>query len=180
MKNYILIAVSCFVLCSCVSIQPIQLMHTYQETPYSFTVQKSTDEVWSKIIDVFSEKGFTINTIDKSSGLIITTDYSFAGSIAYELPSGLISDSTAFVVASTEGLDFSSENRIVPNIVNGNFNVRIKQEGQGTKVAVNITNLRAKSSAYLNTIKQNTEFQAKSTGVFERKLEELIKEKGSN
>lgn len=175
MKNYILIAVVALILSSCASIQPIQLMHTYQETPYSFTIQKSVDEVWSKIIDVFSEKGFTISTIDKSSGLIISSDYSFKGSICYELPSGLISDSTAFVVVSTEALDFSSENKIVPDIVNGNFNVRIKQDGQLTKVFVNITNLSARSSAYINTIKQNTQFQVKSTGVFERKLEELIK-----
>ncbi len=180
MKKYFLILLSIAIFSSCASVQHIQLMHTYQETPYTFTIQKSVDEVWSKIIDVFSEKGFTISTIDKSSGLIITSDYSFNGSIGYELRSGFISDSTAFVVVSTEGLTIDGESKIIPDLVNGNFNVRIKQEGTGTKVAVNITNLRAKSSMYFNTTKQNTEFQAKSTGVFERKLEQLIKEKGSH
>jgi type IV pilus biogenesis protein CpaD/CtpE len=175
MKNYILIAVSCFVLCSCASIQPVQLLNIYQETPYSFTVKKSNDEVWSKIIDIFSEKGFTINTIDKSSGLIISSDYSFNNLVTYEMMNGMVNDTTAFIVVSKEALTTDMTQKIIPDMVNGNFNVRIKQEGQGTKVAVNITNLRAKSSAYLNTIKQNTEFQAKSTGVFEKKLEELIK-----
>lgn len=176
MKKLFLFVAFASLLTSCSPIlhQPIQ--GQYQNSPYSFYIDKPLDYTWSKVVDVFSQKGFSIATIDKSSGLIVSTEYSFTGSIGYELPSGFISDSTAFVVVSKESSADFPDKPIVPDLVTGNFNIRVKEEQGKSKVSINIVNTKARLRAYIGTMKEGMPFEVKSTGVFEKKIEALLKE----
>lgn len=69
MKHYLLI-LGVILLASCKSYVPPQNYNFSNEQEFNQTY----DEVWTKIISLFSEYGVPIKTIDKASGLI-ATDY---------------------------------------------------------------------------------------------------------
>ena len=49
----------------------------------SVQTDKTVEEVWSKVIDLFAENGIPITTIDKSSGLIVASKTSFKDSYTF-------------------------------------------------------------------------------------------------
>ena len=78
----------CFVVLFTTSCESMVLKTTlkkdYSKNVSSFSSNMSLDDVWSKLIYFFSEKGIGIQTLDNSSGLIVSQDYSFRGKITVE------------------------------------------------------------------------------------------------
>lgn len=81
------------------------------------TVPASYDDVWSAVIDVFSERGWTIGNVEKDSGLITTDWMTLNGE-----------DESAFADCGGSGVTFTEGVQI-------KFNVRIRDE-DGTVVTV--------------------------------------------
>lgn len=166
--SYLLIVV---ILSSCMVQQSFPLQSKYQETPYTIYSDKSKDEVWSKVIDVFAQKGLAISVIDKSSGLIGSNEYQFGNSMTHETMSGFLQDTTAWIVVNRYTTD--GTNTLYPNTVKGSFNVRVKEEGNKTSININLVGL---SAWYLQpSANLQIPYEVKSTGVFERTFAELVK-----
>ena len=148
-------------LTSCVSINNVQgtLNRDYGKNVTSYSSSLTFEELWSKVIDFFSEKGIGIQTIDKSSGLIVSQDYSFNGKITIEQrvgPNYELMNKSAWAVCncdytvlsgdpmSKKGLEKSDTLVFYPtsptNI--GNFNVRLKSENGKTKISINLSSFR--------------------------------------
>jgi hypothetical protein len=168
MKNLFTLA-CCVLLYSCAIVSP-KLTGSYQDSPFVVYSDKSKDDVWSKVIDVFAQKGITINVIDKSSGLIVSSAYSFINKYAFE-ENGQPQDPNAWVVVNFYGLEGTKQS-VLPTSIKGNFNVRLKEENGKTSINVNLTNLEASMS---NSAGGSHVFEAKSTGIFEREIAEMIK-----
>ena len=156
-------------LSSCVMQQSFPLNGKYQETPFVTYSDKSKDEVWSKVIDVFAQKGLAINVIDKSSGIIGSNDYSFT-SITHEMANDMPSDTTAWVVVN-KYMIYGLDRPVHPNFVKGSFNVRVKEEGSKTSININLVGLTASLVSSTTTV----HYDVKSTGVFEKTFAELVK-----
>ncbi|MHA8061394.1 hypothetical protein PQG22_08975 [Aquirufa beregesia] len=149
----------------------------YNKNVSSFESNLSVDEVWSKVIDFFSEKGIGIQTLEKSSGIIVSIDYSFRNRFTIEEGTSF-KDSTAWVVCNcpyflSEGNGAFKTEILYPTNDLGNFNVRVKSENQKTKISVNLVNLRLygtsnQSSSGFVYVGQQVPIQGFSTGVFEK------------
>ncbi|WP_259016678.1 hypothetical protein [Emticicia fluvialis] len=139
----------------------------YQETPFITFSDKSKEEVWSKVIDIFAQKGITINVIDKSSGLIVSAEHSFRESASVEV-NGAPSDPKSWVVYNPYGIGKVSSR---PTKLTGNFNVRLKEDGKRTSININLTNLKGLYDAQ----GYNHQYEVRSTGVFEKEFAEMLK-----
>jgi hypothetical protein len=156
-------------LSSCMVQQSLPLNGKYQDTPFVVYSDKSKDEVWSKVIDVFAQKGLAINVIDKSSGIIGSNEYSFLNSATFEKANDMPSDTTAWVVYNKYMID--GLHPIPPTTIKGTFNVRVKEEGTKTFININLVGLSASFVSATTIIP----YEVKSTGVFERTFAELVK-----
>jgi hypothetical protein len=134
--------------------------------PQTFESVKSTDEIWSNIIDVFAENGYSIKILDRESGYISTEQYSFINNYTMENKDSSPKDPTAWVVV---GEYYTGMSQISPNWILGEWNIRIKEAAGKTQIKINLVNIRA---GYDNT---SWVFQAKSTGQFEKMMFEKIK-----
>jgi len=170
MKNLIFLLVV-IGLSSCVTPQSLHLVNIYQDKPFVIYSEKSKDEVWSKVIDIFAQKGLAINVIDKSSGLIGSNEYSFGNSMTYEMENGMPNDTTAWVIVNKYTSTLG--NIILPNTIKGSFNVRVKEEGNKTAININLVNLTA---WYLHPSGSlQIPYEIKSTGKFEQSISDLLK-----
>lgn len=181
MKKLFIIAVG-LLMCSCTMNRiSSNLVSSYQKEPFFTTSDKSFNQVWEKVIDIFAQKGIGINVIDKSSGIIVSSIYSFEGKVTMEQRSGLPGDSTAWVTVGYYGLE--DETQLFPSQVFGSFNVRIKEENGKTLINVNLSNLKASEPRFpLGYIKNyyipddaKHQYDIESTGVFERYIADMIK-----
>lgn len=181
MKTFLLLALIVFQ--SCLS-KIIPIKGNYPQTPMIFNSDKSFDEVWDKLIDVFAQKGLSIRIIDRSSGLIVSNNSEL--SVTVEDKKGVAINQKAFIVvplvknsATTtldpiNGYSFDKKGFKVPNSVYGDWNVRVKKSGTGSTINVNINNVYYESTINKMNMKTNlTSYQ--STGVFEKILSDMIK-----
>lgn len=161
MRKLLLLPILPILLFSCVTSTKL----TSNTEAYKATTAKPFDEVWANIIDIFSARGYSIKTIDKTSGLIVTDDYSLSKSYTYE-KNGVPIDPQAYVVVSKySNVNFSFKN-IEPDNVLGNFNVRVRKNGDNVDVFINLVNLRAVSIGRYGT----HQYEVKTTGIFEKQL----------
>ncbi len=148
---------------SCSSVKPLQ---GYYENTYTIESSKSFDEVWDNVIDYFAQNGITISTMEKDSGLIISKDVSVSQTVEKD---GKPYNPNAFVVIP----DYNIKN--LPDATM-TFNVRVRKYDDKIKVTVTTFDIQG-YCWQLNTITLMSEKVAvngKSTGVFERRLAELI------
>lgn len=148
----------------------------YQDTPYQIETSKSLDETWSAIIDLFATKGLSIKIIDKSSGLITSNKTSFLFSYTYENKQGQPEDPNAFVVVNKLKGGFG--NTLNPQVLTGEWNIRIKEVNSKTVINVNLVNIIAQYTAPRTTTytaEHTYNLVAKSTGVFEKLIADQIK-----
>lgn len=172
MKKIIYCILIGFTLCSC-SGTAIPLRTNYDSLKKVYFSDKSKDEVWNKIIQLFTTDGIGIKLIDKSSGLIVSEKTDFIKNFTQEDGSGKIANQNSFLVVSK--YDAMGKN-ILPTSVVGSWNIRLFEENQRTALEVNLTNIEA---FYGATGYQGTQihipFDAKSTGVFERQVAEYVR-----
>lgn len=153
----------------------MELKGKYQEGPFYATVNKNPEVTWSKVIDLFAEKGFSIRTIDKQSGLIVSDPYSFKGSYTFETKNGQPIYPNKYLVVETRnnGLGLT----ILPDVIEANWNIRVKDSGNNTsQIIVNLTNI--KCQYYVAPTRYSSgswvDLIAKSTGVLEKEMVEYI------
>ena len=144
---------------------------------------KSVDSVWSNIIDFCAQTGVSIKIIDKNSGLIVTEKYNFKRHYSFEINGKLI-DTTAWVALSYISVKGGYPDNSVS--VSADWNIRIKTDGAGSIINVNLTNIDA-GVHFVKTNAVGASFGAprtenidytldgESTGVFEKMIIDLVK-----
>lgn len=163
----------------------IPLKGNYPETPILLHSDKDFDYVWDKLIDLFAQRGLSIRIIDRSSGLIISGRDELRATI--EDKNGKMMDAEASIVipkiksvAAGEYIpivggyvkDKNDKVRRVPDVY-GEWNVRIKKEGTGTLINVNIVNVIYNEIENRIT-KEKSLKDFKSTGRFENMIAKAI------
>ena len=187
MKYITIVALLFLVSCSPSAVIPFK--GTYPVTPIIVKSEKTFDETWDRLVDVFTQKGLSIKMLDKSSGLIVSQKSLLP--VTFEDKSGNPVNSQAFIVVpsvvamgrrqpisgSLAG-PYATEKQIAEKAVPvyGDWNVRIKPNGNNSTITVNINNVYYD---YYNTVAQinvPTSINSfKTTGVFEAQLADLIK-----
>ena len=183
----ILLLFSVVILSSCYSVKVTAIKGSYPNTPMIFNSDQTFEKTWDKLVDVFAQKGLSIHVIDKSSG-IITCE---ASRLTYttEDKNGKVNNASAYIVvpyiilmqrkypivSASYGTNITSK-EMYSNSVYGSWNVRIKANGAGSIINVNISNINySKALTLKNPNIINTLYDYKSTGVFEKELADLIK-----
>lgn len=156
------------------------LKGVYQDKTYDFTTSNSKEKVWNKLLDFFTTEGLVIKTIDNTSGLIVTDITSFLNSYTREAKDGSLIDSNAKVVCSKVrgSLAFAVPRK--PDVITGQWIVRVKEEAEKTIVGVKLANIDGRiilqdSSANRIVPEANYYLTVKSTGVFEKAVEAALK-----
>ena len=162
---------------SCFTVKEASLTKDYSKNVSSYESNLTVDQLWSKVIDYFSETGVGIQTLDKSSGIIISQDYNFIIKFTVENDKGELIDSTAWAVCNCTTIkDQNGKTTALPPTTSlGNFNVRIKEEGGKSKISINLLNFRfTRTYSGLYGMQSTSTFQAYSTGVFEKSVMNYI------
>lgn len=163
MKNWLVLFVVVALLVGC-SPQKPQLTGQYGKI-VTIESSKSFEQIWTQTIDYFAVKGIGIQTIDKSSGLIVSNKYSLIDTWTYESKGKPTNPNAWVVLKKTKWLR--------PQSIEGNFNIRIKEIGGVTQINVNLVNLTA-----ISTKESDAKWRlmnVASTGVFENEIANTLK-----
>ena len=153
MKKVLMILGVCFFFYSCAT-APLPRM--IQD---SFPIDKSYDEVWAAIIETFSEMHFPINIMEKDSGLITTEWFSFSGQ-----------SNEGWCDCGGLGMNIEVNRQV-------RFNVFVK------KTSENSCNLKVNclfEQVYYFSLDEGRSLLKRpcvSTGLYEREMFEVVKEK---
>jgi hypothetical protein len=159
----------------------VPLKGNYQDKPYEFVTSSSKDQIWDKLIDFLIAKGLAIKTIDKNSGVITTDNTSFINSYTWESKDGSLVNTDAFVVCSKYRGLLTFGPSIRPEVITGQWTVRVKQNGDNTIVVTNLSNAAGKivfqnaGSNGQGMTTQTYDLTVKSTGLFEKTIENALK-----
>lgn len=177
MKKYTPLLLFAIVLAGCAAPKPVALKGSYRSTPMIIETDRTFDQVWDKLIDLFAQKGLSIKVIDRSSGLIVSERAILTSTT--EFNSGLLKDSTAFIVAPKEYNRYTKKYDPVYRRISGEWNVRIKRVDDKTLINVNLVNITAQRFTIDDLQKpiyaDGPCQDCKSTGFFEQTLSNLIK-----
>ena len=172
---------ACMVFIVSCDIRSIPLKNTYQDQPYQFSVSHRKEQVWSKLIDIFTAKGLAIKIIDEKSGLITTENISFLNSFAWEKKDGSLTNPAAFVVCSKVRGPFTFPASLHPSSLSGQWVVRTKQEPDKTIVDIKLANAsgiygsESLGSFGQTPVSEIRNLSVASTGVFEKAVAEALK-----
>ena len=149
----LLYCIVCFYVCTSCSITNYALTGSYPSYTYSATTSQSSEEIWSKVIDWFFNTETPIALIDKASGIIISKSISLRSNSTSEV-NGQPGNKNAYCV--------------VPNVeqasrILGTLMIRVKTEGDKTKIQVSLGDLRCEYGNYAVV-------DIKSLGTFERQM----------
>jgi hypothetical protein len=154
------------------SIKTIPLKNTYSNGNFEKTADAMKDTVWDNIIDFFAKNGLPIKLIDRSSGLIISSESYLTWT--FENNKGQLQNPKAWVVLAKQ-INPNNKQPIKYQSVTGEWNIRIKSiSDHQTLINVNLVNTKY-SSPFSETVKQFTPGTFQSTGVFENWIYETIK-----
>lgn len=169
----------CFI--SCAPLKPGQLKGKYNDPPYVIISEKSKDQVWDNIIDLFAQTGIGIRIIDRSSGLIISNERTSL-TVTYEKKNGELKDPTAYIVAAS--LVKPGSPTYYPAIsASGEWNIRIKEQDGKTLINVNLLNIRVEYPPMLNPVAgtYTDKYEKSGTGItkslfnFEKMIAGIVK-----
>jgi hypothetical protein len=178
MKAFLIVGfASLFYMVSCNN-KLVPLQRTYQDKPYEFS-STSKEEAWKKIINFFTSKGLTIKSIDKNSGLITTENTSFLNSYTWENKNGSLTNPNAFVVCNKVRAPFTYTRALKPDIITGQWVIRLKEEGARIIITTRLTNATGKvvidnSASYDQGPEESYNLTVQSTGIFEKTIEEAL------
>ena len=166
-----------FLLFACYTVKTIPLKGKYPDTPIVYTSEKSFNEVWDNIIDLFAQRGLSIKIIDRTSGLIISDKSKL--SYSFENKKGFIAHPDAYVVLQMI-MDNYSDKPFRPEIVTGEWNIRIKAVDGKTSININLNNIYATYGAayystYSHSVVQPVDVRGVTTGVFEKSIFDIVK-----
>lgn len=153
-------------------VRPVK--ETYVDPPFEATSSFTKEVVWDKIINLFAQKGLSLKIKDKSSGVIASKLSVLSTTI--EDRSGKLRNKSAWVVVpavyNPHTKTWSSQ---YTGIVLGEWSVGIKESAKGTIITVSLLNLKRRFTAYKMGEQEVEASFAKSTGVFERLIAEVVK-----
>lgn len=184
MKRFIAWMTVLMVMSSCTSkIYPVK--NSYATLPFLVKSDKSFDQVWDKLIDLFAQNGLSIKLIDRSSGLIIS-DYSAILATWEDKDNDLVHDNAYVVIPKYKNKNLQAYVPIVgtyykksdlkkPVILRGEWNVRVKKDADGSSINVNLVNVfhfytDSKGIAHKESMDEYV-----STGNFEKAISTIIK-----
>jgi hypothetical protein len=162
-----------FLLSSCIA-RNIPIKGTYPSPPFEGISTNNREIVWDKLIDLFVQKGLPIKLIDEASGLIVSEESELIWS--HEDREGqLFEDRAHVVLMKTSVLGITGR----PYKVTGEWNIRIKPEGEKTKININLINIRPYAMDTLGNVRNygrvfSVGNVVKSTGKFEQTIFEII------
>lgn len=153
------------------------LKGSYPAPPIIYHTDKSFEQVWSNVIDLFAQKGIPIQLVDKSSGLIISGPATLTWS--FEDKTGKLFKKDAWVVLP-KVIDRGNNKIIKPYAVYGSWNIRIKVDSGKTAINTNLYNISAGyglvGSYPMNKTPGTTPIMdGKSTGEFEKLIFDLVR-----
>lgn len=175
-----------FLMSSCTSeIFPIK--GNYPPTPIYYMSDKTYDEVWDKLVDLFAQNGYSISLLDKASGIIISGNYAFDATI--ENKDGSLLDPGAYIVvpktgainsvnqfvALSGGYYDTKTKKVITSPVYGVMNVRIKKTNSGTAINTNLVNIYYEISDAKKSLIKTPIKDYRSTGVLEKFIADQIK-----
>jgi hypothetical protein len=128
-----------FLLLASCSIKWYPLKGHYPETPIIYHSDKSFDETWDKIIDLFSQQGFAISIMDKNSGFIASKKTGITSS--YEDRKGKIIHPDAMVVLQRNNINQDMKLKNPNEGIRAEWNIHIKKDKTGTSVNINMVNI---------------------------------------
>ena len=151
----------------------VPLKGTYTNGNFEKVADKPKDQIWDNIIDFFAKNGIPIHIIDRSSGLIVSTQTELNWS-REDKNGNLINKKAQIAIMRIKqgngSIDYSQ--------VTGQWNIRIKPVDQNkTLVNINIVNPKYELGAGRNAIAISREFKKgefQSTGLFEETIYNII------
>lgn len=166
-KSFYIILLIALVLQSCA--YPIALKGDYKPS-YSYNINKSSHKIWSLLVDKITEKGYVIDLIDKSTGLIICKNLNLNNNYTFENNEGNPALLEAYIVCDRPR--YANGSTISDMKVNANLNIRIKMLDENTSsVSFTINNIEAK----VFNVEIYLFYKAFSTGVLELELYKAVK-----
>lgn len=148
----------------------IRLRNPYIPGLYEQVSGKPKARVWNNLFSFFSKNGLSVRLVDSTNGLIKSSQTNLPWS--YENKKGKLNNPRAWVVV--ERIIYKNKPLVLTSVT-GEWNIRIKALNDSqTYVVVNLVNLRYNTP--LDTSYQPfLRASPRSTGVFEKMLEEQIK-----
>lgn len=170
----LLLVVSVLMLTSC-GARFVPKTFNYPAKNTSQPIHLSYDKVWSGVVDFFAENNIPISTIEKSSGLIISSPTQFPASYWITDEQRLYNPEAYIAVQELSDVKLDGTGMRAT----AGWNVRVRQVSEEyTEIQVNIaTPLVQILLLNPNTFKNewhNTICEARSTGVFEKHLAAYI------
>lgn len=176
MKKIIIAVCFSTFLSSCITYKLVPLTGSYPPTPITYITETPVAKVWDNIIDFFSQHGFAIKIIDRSSGLIVSDRTPLP--YTFESKDGDMITPEAFTVLR-KFKESGSSFYFKPVSVTGEWNIRIKTVEGKTSVNVNLTNIFATYEtgyyAYTHVPYEPILVEGKTTGKFEKTIFEIVK-----
>lgn len=144
----------------------------------------SVDNVWDAVIDFASEAGFSIDILDKSSGLITMTPY--AMSVTYWIPEqgGYVNPKAE--IAAQYSTAYKEDGTGLKATARWNIRIRKSKDTDSTVATINITNLKVTIKLITDRIYRGYfiyepilsdvkfPYETRSTGVFEQLMLDAI------
>jgi hypothetical protein len=155
----------------------VPLKGAYQDTVYQVAATTSKQQTWDKLIDLLTAKGLAIKTLDQNNGLITTESSSFLNNYAFEKKEGGLTNPNAYVVCTKVRGGLTLPLSIKPQSVNGQWILRLKDNGDKTNVDVRLAN--ANGTVIVGDMNKQSENKTyslivKSTGTFEREIAQAL------
>lgn len=135
--------------------------------PNTFYFDKSESEVWSGLMTVLCDKGLSVKSFEKSSGVIFGDKYDFSLVASAEDSKGELVAKDAYIV--TKHTYFTGKTYILPDQIMADWNIRVFTFDGKTALKVNIKNIISK-----NNLSKSVFYEAKSTGNFEKMIADSI------
>jgi hypothetical protein len=145
----------------------IPLRGNYPVIPYEISTTSTREQAWNKTIEILLSKGYAIKFSDKNSGVITTDNISFLNAYTWESKEGDLINPNAFVVCSRFRAPFTIAPSLEPYTLTGQWAILIKDENNHVVLNISLANAAGKIEAY--------DLVVKSTGVFEKSVEEGLK-----
>lgn len=145
----------------------IPLKGNYQN-PNTFYFDQKESEVWSGLMAVLCDRGLSVKSMEKSSGVIFGDRYDFTSVSSAENSKGQLVTKDALIV--TQHVVFTGRAYVLPDQITADWNIRVFTYEGKTAMKINVKNIMSKSR-----LAQSVFYQAESTGNFEKFIADSIK-----
>jgi hypothetical protein len=131
--------------------------------PYTFTTTLSKDQIWRKIVTLFTHNGISIKVVDKNSG-IIQSEKIGLGTHCNAEGQG---DSTAWALFNRVPAGYYLQ---YPQLMNGELMLSVDEQQGKTHVSIQLFNL----FAFHKDVFEETKYQIHSTQVLEKIIADYL------